>query len=624
MGLFTRADVLPPEEVSWIFDAWAWLDAALGGERNLRGELITPSDDHFPIGGCTDAELPGVLLDRIQRYTGTQHWPCRLAAQARGPRTWSQPGLVERVESRAPAGTFHVEEGARPVAVITYDPALVRSPEDLVATLAHELAHYVLSNVGVAPPGGWHLHELATDLAVVYLGLGIFAANAAFRFEQFQDGLAHGWSWSRLGYASQAHLAYALALCCRVRGVPPAQVREWLDRNPRGYFDQALRDLRRREPELEALGEIVDAAGDLPSRRVARALSRLERAPELWTSLPPAERLAQRLVARRLLHLDLHALGPEVDALARGERRWPKGEADQVHLACALCTALLVLGRDGSAPAARGLAALKRWLRPERPTPPDPELLEAGVALAALLGDTQAFEDLRGRWIRNLPEPGLDVYRGELVLLADGPAADPALLAAAAVRAWVADLEATGGASGAGVVPLLCGRLGSSPGLPGELLAGRLAALEAATLEIEAGTARERLLWAPVGLRGERGEEGTPVVTLELAVQGTGWIHGDLDPAEPLGGALMAALVHLLAPTGLRPEVDPRAVLRRARGGWWRPETRLDVVLHLRAGLQCEEEERRRLELRFGVALRGLGALVGTGPTPGRLICASG
>ena len=194
MGLFTRADVLPPEEVSWLFDAWAWLEAALGGAGGRRPELATPSDEHFPIGACTDAELPGILLDRIQRFTGTEDWPCRLVAQSRRPRTWSQPGLVEQVESGAPAGTFRLKDGERPHAIITYDPGLVHSPEDLVATLAHELAHYLLAGVASAPPGGWHVHELATDLAVVHLGFGIFAANSVFRFEQHQDGLASGWS----------------------------------------------------------------------------------------------------------------------------------------------------------------------------------------------------------------------------------------------------------------------------------------------------------------------------------------------------------------------------------------------------------------------------------------------
>jgi hypothetical protein len=54
--------------------------------------------------------------------------------------------------------------------------------------------------------------EPLNDLLIVFLGFGIFTANAAFRFETVSGGKSHGWSARRLGYLSQEQFGYALAL----------------------------------------------------------------------------------------------------------------------------------------------------------------------------------------------------------------------------------------------------------------------------------------------------------------------------------------------------------------------------------------------------------------------------
>jgi hypothetical protein len=53
--------------------------------------------------------------------------------------------------------------------------------------------------------------EPLNDLLTVFLGFGVFTANAAFRFEQHQDGRSQGWSARRLGYLSEEQFGYALA-----------------------------------------------------------------------------------------------------------------------------------------------------------------------------------------------------------------------------------------------------------------------------------------------------------------------------------------------------------------------------------------------------------------------------
>jgi len=54
--------------------------------------------------------------------------------------------------------------------------------------------------------------EPLTDLLTVFLGFGVFTANAAFRIEQHQDGRSQGWSARRQGYLSEEEFGYALAV----------------------------------------------------------------------------------------------------------------------------------------------------------------------------------------------------------------------------------------------------------------------------------------------------------------------------------------------------------------------------------------------------------------------------
>ncbi len=90
---------------------------------------------------------------------------------------------------------------------------LLKSPEGLVATLAHELAHARLL-------GGKKLHakydrdhELLTEIFCVFSGFGIFNAGQAFQINKGYDG----WSYQYAGYLKQQSWGYLLALYAFMR-----------------------------------------------------------------------------------------------------------------------------------------------------------------------------------------------------------------------------------------------------------------------------------------------------------------------------------------------------------------------------------------------------------------------
>lgn len=95
--------------------------------------------------------------------------------------------------------------------------------------------------------------DMTAELAAVYLGFGVFLANAAAReLRGHCDALLDRRPVRPL-VLGERELAYALALFAWLQEIPDDDVCRWLDDNPRSFYRAATRDLRRRGKELHAL-----------------------------------------------------------------------------------------------------------------------------------------------------------------------------------------------------------------------------------------------------------------------------------------------------------------------------------------------------------------------------------
>ncbi|WP_299191988.1 hypothetical protein [uncultured Erythrobacter sp.] len=206
MGLFGPSLPIDREELEWLLACFAWIDRTLGQRDQSDGfepRLVLPNDE-----ALTAASTASDLFHAVKQTAGLSDWECRLE-KGEPRRERIQTGLAADYDPESSAlGTFSVE-GSTPV--IRYDPALLRDPDALVSTFAHELAHLVIHSLGM-PPGGEALEEHATDCMAVYLGFGVFLANSARNFSQFSDGAMHGWSSQTSGYLSENALVTALAI----------------------------------------------------------------------------------------------------------------------------------------------------------------------------------------------------------------------------------------------------------------------------------------------------------------------------------------------------------------------------------------------------------------------------
>ncbi|MTE16040.1 hypothetical protein [Nocardia aurantiaca] len=218
----------------WVEEMLGWC-ATQFGARTLRTPVIVPTSDFFPDAYPRTAQQVLSVVERVGGYMGVGL--DRLVVELDS--AWAVPpeqAMFLEGAARGEAGHYRLEHGR---AVVSLELARLRSPITLVATVAHELAHErLLGERRIAPDR--HDGEQLTDLTTVYLGLGVFNANAAFQFSQN----SRGWRSQRLGYLSQPMYGYALACWTVMRGDPEPAWAHHLDTNPRVYMKQSLRYLR--------------------------------------------------------------------------------------------------------------------------------------------------------------------------------------------------------------------------------------------------------------------------------------------------------------------------------------------------------------------------------------------
>lgn len=200
LGLFGSKCPLGTREKTWIEWRMRWLADQFGLERLRKATVILPTDEFFSPTFGGDYESAQDCLDRMCRYMQVD--PASVTLQ-----------IMSDDDMPGAAGLYQMRERSN----ICIAASQLAAPPELLSTLAHELAHELLLK-------GGHLtqdvadHEQVTDLLPVFLGTGIFLANATVQFTSSSTGQLHSWSISKQGYLSSIQLGYALALFAYLRG----------------------------------------------------------------------------------------------------------------------------------------------------------------------------------------------------------------------------------------------------------------------------------------------------------------------------------------------------------------------------------------------------------------------
>jgi hypothetical protein len=196
-GLFSPKSPLAVREKAWTEVRMRWLAGQFGLARLVRAAVVLPDDQWFPDDYACTPEDARRFLDRVAAFVQIDPSSIQLEVcedtEMPGFAGLYQPGLIRLAEG------------------------LLADPLALVAVLAHELAHDLLRSRDLLETD--LDAEWVADLLPVFLGLGIFTANATLREKCEHRGHHSWWTIRRRGYLNSCVIGHALALFANVDGL---------------------------------------------------------------------------------------------------------------------------------------------------------------------------------------------------------------------------------------------------------------------------------------------------------------------------------------------------------------------------------------------------------------------
>lgn len=239
--MFTRAKCsVDNEEKEWIEKYMLWLMKEFGDCKSIR--VVLPTKEFFPDPYVGDEESAVQVVKRVCSYMRVDYSRLDIAFfEEEYKRSDSVSIFGESYEKEGAAGLY-IDQGDHKKFILAIDRSQVDNPPILVATTAHELGHVHLLGDKRIPEDEENPEHL-TDLLTVFLGMGVFTANAAFQFSQWDSGMMSGWNASRQGYLTEKMYGYSLAVFAWIRGELKPKWAKNLSPNNYTYFKQNMKYL---------------------------------------------------------------------------------------------------------------------------------------------------------------------------------------------------------------------------------------------------------------------------------------------------------------------------------------------------------------------------------------------
>ena len=227
--LFSAKCPVETYEKAWTESRMRWLADQFGIDRMLRAQVVVPTGEFFPEPFEHSFESVRRLMDRLCGYMAIDS---------------ATLGLEICDDDQLPGAAGHYDPNGQ--TTIRIAESQLHDPERLVATLVHELSHEILLGGGLLKRTIAD-HEWITDLLPVFLGIGIFGANATVRHEVKQVGGGYRWKIGKQGYLTSRVFGYAFALFAFMREEDEPDWASHLRPDARTPFREGMRFLRKSE-----------------------------------------------------------------------------------------------------------------------------------------------------------------------------------------------------------------------------------------------------------------------------------------------------------------------------------------------------------------------------------------
>lgn len=230
---------------AWIFDTFAWAIEHLDSQFfHQETQLILPDNRFYPGRVSSVHEMASNIFSATVNYAGMQQWPIQLIrpeqySPAAIPRFTALNENVNRGNAVALKSALNEAESIS----LSYLPAQINQPQDLIAVYAQNLAAILVLQQNVAAPGGKEFLAQTIDLVACFLGFGIIFANTAYQFKG-GCGSCYKASLNREVALPEHETIYILALFCQLKSIANKDVLPSLKPHLRALFKQAIKEIK--------------------------------------------------------------------------------------------------------------------------------------------------------------------------------------------------------------------------------------------------------------------------------------------------------------------------------------------------------------------------------------------
>lgn len=210
---------------------------------------ITPDKEYFDRVFTKTEEDAEYICERLMSIMQIDKWEIELKFFSNGPTEFSD-GIVatpqEKLKGSWKTSSGQYIDNGLGHKEIWIELEQLKDSAGLIATMAHELAHYKLL-------GEYRMEEndeLLTDLTAIAFGFGIFKGNSYFRFVQWTGSTYQGWRMKKSGYLPEQVIAYAMAWLAHYRN-EDISWKHYFNKTMRKYFDQSYEYIKRNKAEIK-------------------------------------------------------------------------------------------------------------------------------------------------------------------------------------------------------------------------------------------------------------------------------------------------------------------------------------------------------------------------------------
>ena len=240
-SLFKTKPILEPGIQDWILDTFSWALENFSKHTFYQDtQLVLPTNDFYPGKVSSVHEMALAIFENTQKYAALEDWPMVLVS----PQVYQQESLpLLDIKGELRGKTCEITKFDQQKLKLTYNPAQINQPQDLIATFAQNFAYILILQSGKLPPGGKENIPQAADLLACMMGFGVMMANTAYQFKG-GCGSCFNAAANRQAALPETEVIYILTLFCVLKSIPIKEVLPHLKSHMKNSFKSSYKEIQ--------------------------------------------------------------------------------------------------------------------------------------------------------------------------------------------------------------------------------------------------------------------------------------------------------------------------------------------------------------------------------------------